>query len=280
MHGPRSTSATRDGARKLLREPLVHFLLGGLAIFALYTWQGEEPDPASRTITLTQEDQARLALSFEQTMARPPTDAELDALVERWVRDEVLYREALRLGLDDGDPVLRRRLAQKMDVIAASAADAEQPTDQELQAWLEAHPARFTPDTALTFDQLYFASEPAAIAASDRLASRGAWTEAGQPVALPQSLEGASRTVVADQFGPQFARALDTLAPGAAWHGPIATSLGWHLVRLRERKTGALPKLADVRRRVEDDWRDATERAREDAAFAVLREAYTVEIER
>ena len=122
MQGPRSSSAKRDGARKVLREPLIHFLVGGLAIFAFYAWLGEEPDPASRTITLTQEDQARLALGFEQTMARPPTDAELDALVERWVRDEVLYREALRLGLDEGDPVLRRRLAVTSSTSANGSA--------------------------------------------------------------------------------------------------------------------------------------------------------------
>lgn len=272
---PRSSSAKR-----FAREPLVHFLLGGLAIFAFFAWRGEPADPASRTIRLTQGDQAQLALGFEQTMARPPTRAELDALTQRWVRDEVLYREALRLGLDADDPVIRRRLAQKMNVIAASAADAEQPTDAELQRWLEAHPDRFARDTALTFDQLYFGSEGTARSALGRLAAGGEWREAGEAVGLPQTSTGASRRAVADQFGEDFARALEAMPTGETWQGPVATPLGWHLVRLRARKPGALPPLAQVRRRVEDDWRAETERKREEAAYRLLRGAYTVDVER
>jgi hypothetical protein len=265
--------------RRLAREPLVHFLLGGLAIFAAVAWRGEPADPASRTIRLTQDDQAQLALSFEQMMSRPPTQAELDALIDRWVHDEVLYREALRLGLDEGDPVIRRRLGQKMDVIAASAADAEQPSDSDLQRWLERHPDRFARDTALSFDQLYFGSEAAALAAKARLQGAADWRELGQAVSLPQSLDAAPRSAVADQFGEDFVRALEGARQGR-WLGPVETPLGWHLVRLRARKPGALPALAEVRQRVEDDWRSETERARKDAGFKLLRDAYTVEIDR
>ena len=266
--------------RRWAGEPLVHFLLGGLLIFVLFAWRGEPADPASRTIRIGQEDKAQLAIGFERTMARPPTDAELDALTQRWIRDEVLYREALRLGLDEDDPVIRRRLAQKMDVIAASAADVEQPTDAVLGEWLRAHPGRFTPDTALSFDQLYFGDAPAARAALAWLGGAADWREAGQAASLPQTLEAAPRTAVASQFGGEFVRALEGMTPKAQWQGPVETPLGYHLVRLRERRRGALPALADIRQRVEDDWRAETERARKNAAYRLLRDAYTVEIER
>jgi peptidyl-prolyl cis-trans isomerase C len=266
--------------RRWAREPLVHFLAGGLLIFALFAWRGEPVDPASRTITIGRDGRAQLALGFERMMARPPTDAELDALTTRWVRDEVLYREALRLGLDEDDPVIRRRLAQKMDVIAASSAEAEQPSDAVLEAWLRAHPDRFDPGTAMTFDQLYFGDADAARAALERLRGGAEWSRQGRPASLPQTLVAAPRSQVASQFGERFAVALEEMQPGAAWRGPVETPLGYHLVRLRERRAGELPPLAKVRRRVEDDWRAETERDRKDAAYRLLRDAYTVEIER
>ena len=122
------------------REPLVHFLVAGVAIFALLAWRGADVDPASRSIAIDREQQARIALVFERTMNRAPTDAELDAQIERYIRDEVLYREALRLGLDRGDAVVRRRMAQKMDIIASSQAEAEQPSDEALQKHYDSNP--------------------------------------------------------------------------------------------------------------------------------------------
>lgn len=266
--------------RRWVREPLVHFVLGGVAIFVLFALRGEPADPASRTIRIGPAEQAQLALGFERMMARPPSDAELDALTSRWIRDEVLYREALRLGLDADDPVIRRRLAQKMDVIAASAVDAERSSDAVLTEWLRAHPDRFTPDAALSFDQLYFVDAAAARAALERLRDGADWRGEGQAVSLPRTLAAAPRTEVASQFGGELVRALENLSPGPAWRGPVETPLGYHLVRLRERKRGALPPLAEIRQRVEDDWRAETERARKDAAYRVLREAYTIEIAR
>lgn len=161
------------------REPLAHFLAAGAALFALFAWMGEDVDPASRTITVTQEDRARLALQWERTFARPPTDGELDALTEQFVREEVLYREALRLGLDRDDAVVRKRMATKMDFLATSAAETAQPDDAVLQKWLEDHPTRFASDARFTFDQLYFAERPAAEAALKRLAAGASGKAAG-----------------------------------------------------------------------------------------------------
>ena len=279
--GVRSSSAKRGGALKtLIREPLVHFLLAGLAIFAVLSWHTPADDPASRQIHLTREDQARLSVNFAEVMGRPPTQAELDALLDRWVREEVLYREALRLGLDEGDAVIRKRLAQKMDLIAASAADAETPDNEALEKWLNTHPDRFAQDMKLTFDQLYFTARSRAVVARTLLAGGANWTKVGDPVSLPAHFEAASRKTVSDEMGGDFARALEGLPPGKNWQGPIESALGWHLVRLTERDPGALPPLSAIRSRVEDDWRAETGRQRQDAAYKTLRDAYTVRIDK
>lgn len=266
--------------RIILRNPLVHFLLAGAAIFAVFSLRDSPDDPSSRTIELTRESQARLAVNFSQIMGRPPTEQELSALIDRWVREEVLYREALRLGLDQGDPVVRKRLAQKMDVIAASAADAETPGDGVLEKWLRDHPDRFAQDMRLTFDQLYFTTRGRAAVARTLIAGGADWTKVGDAVALPAHFEAAARDAVAAEVGADFARALEGLPAGREWHGPIESALGWHLVRLTAKSPGALPGLAEIRGRVEDDWRAETGRARQDRAYKVLRDAYTVRIDR
>ncbi len=277
---PRSSSAKRGSAEKILREPLVHFLLAGAAISAVLSWQGAPDDPASRSIHLTREDQARLAVNFAQVMGRPPTDQELSALTDQWLREEVLYREAVRLGLDQGDAVVRKRLAQKMDVIAASAADAETPDEATLTKWLKTHPDRFAQDMALTFDQLYFTSRGRAVVARTLLGGGADWTKVGDPVLLPARFDSASRAAVNAEMGDDFTRALESQTSGEAWQGPVESALGWHLVRLRAKEPGVLPPLAAIRGRVEDDWRAETGRVRQDAAYRTLRDAYRVRIDR
>ena len=260
------------------REPLVHFIIGGAVIFAVFVWIGEPVDPASRAISVDRAQQAQLSLQFERTMQRPPTDAELDALIESWVRDEVLYREAFRLGLDQDDAVVRRRLSQKMDFIASSQAEAAEPGDAELEQWLTDRPARFTTDSRLSFDQLWFAEKPEAEIALAGLAASDDWQGLGQPISLPASFENTRRTDIAAQLGRDFARQLDGLEADSQWIGPVVSGLGWHLVRLRKSDPGAVPPLAEIRDKVLADWRTSTASTRREEAYRLLRDAYQIEI--
>lgn len=264
--------------RNWARDPLVHFLVAGALLFALFAWRGEEADPDSRTIAVNREVQASLALQFETMMQRPPTDAELDGLIERWLRDEVLYREALRLGLDRDDAVVRRRLAKKMDALASAQAETSVPDDATLREWLAANPERFVSGASTSFDQLYFAEEGAARAAQAQLQSGADWRGLGEPLSVPASQERATIRVVTDRYGRQFAAAVAELEAGDAWHGPVPSGFGWHLVRLRTREEGALPPLSEIRSQVEDDWRGATIATRTEAAYRLLRDAYRVEV--
>lgn len=260
------------------REPLVHFLVAGAALFGLFAWQGEPADPASRTIAISREDRARIALRFERTMQRPPTDAELDEATEQYVHEEVLYREALRLGLDRDDAVVRKRLANKMDFLSESMVETADPSQATLAKWLADHSERFAGEAHYAFDQRFFLERADAEAALPRL--RAGDAVKGEPISLPASVERIERRRVVEEFGTAFVDALDAANADGAWFGPVASGYGWHLVQLHARKAGAVPTLAEVREDVENDWRAETEKARRDAAYRLLRDAYRVTIAR
>lgn len=263
------------------REPLVHFLVAGFVLFVALTWSsGSAVDPASRAITVDRATQAQLALQFERTMGRAPTDAELDSAIARYVRDEVLYREALRLGLDQGDAVVRRRLVTKMDQSASAAAEAAEPDEAVLRAFYDDNRGRYAGDGAVSFDQLYFAGEGAARAALRRAGQSSDWESLGEAISLPQTLDNISQQEVQTRLGVAFAEALTELKPGEQWHGPIRSGFGWHIVRLRGREAGDEPAFEDMRERVANDWRSAEIATRKERAFEVLREAYRVEIDK
>lgn len=261
------------------REPLVHFLAAGALIFGLFSLGGEEVDPESRKIAIDAEQLAQLALQFERTMSRPPTDAELDRQVERFIREEVLYREALRLGLDRGDAVVRRRMAQKMDMLASARVEAARPDEATLRQWYQDNRARFARDARYDFDQLWFEDKAAAGDALARLESGADWRQLGGAISLPRSVSQMARGEVANRFGRQFAERLDALEPGG-WQGPVASGMGWHIVRLSSRELERVPPFEEVTDEVEDDWRISTIAARREEAYQVLREAYDVTVER
>ena len=145
--------------RATLREPLVHFLLAGLGLFLFFAWRGEAVDPESRTITITEEQVGRLAASWAQTWQRPPSQNEIDALIRDYVKEEVYYREGLRLGLDQDDTIIRRRMRSKMEFLANSELENETPTDATLQALLDKNPQAYAADARYSFDQIYLGAQ-------------------------------------------------------------------------------------------------------------------------
>lgn len=275
----------KEGAKVWLKEPLVHFLIGGLLIYALFAWRGEPVDPASRSLEISREDQAQLSLAFEKTMGRPPTDAELDRQVERFVREEVLYREALRLGLDANDGVVRRRMAQKMDLIAAAQAEAAVPSDQTLEDWYDAHPERFTDDAKYSFDQIFKTDRKSAERLVEQLNASDAsddFAAQSDPISLPKSVKNLSRKEVLDRFGEQFLSKVDQISPKLAWKGPIQSGLGFHLVRLTALEISEPAPFDELgtaeKLKVENDWRTSTIADRKSRGYTILRDAYEIEI--
>jgi peptidyl-prolyl cis-trans isomerase C len=267
-------------ARVALREPLVHFLIGGLLVFLFSIWRGDSVDPQSRAITITAPQVWRLVAQWQQTWRRPPTPAEVDGLIRDYVKEEVYAREATRLGLGEDDAVIRRRLRSKMEFLASSEVESAIPDEAALQAWLDQNPVRYAERAKVSFDQIYLGQLPdSAASVKASLAGGANWKTVGISIALPQSLEAQTSSDLKRDFGDEFANAVGQLKAGG-WQGPVASGFGFHLVRIRAVAAGKTATLSDVRQQVENDWRAATRQEREARAYQALLDGYTIRIEK
>ena len=269
---------------RLLREPLVHVLLIGAALFVVFRLTGgSAAEPAGR-IVISGGEVERLATTFSRLWMRPPTAEELRGLIEKSIREEVYSREAVAMGLDRDDSVIRRRLQQKLEFLSEDVAAQKKPTDAELQAYLRRHPEKFRAETALSFRQVYVGGAKAERRAEALLARlRALGTEApiedlGDRLSLPSDVEEAPVRDLARDFGPAFAAKLASL-PVGSWEGPIESGYGRHLVLVRSRKDGAVPPLESVRDAVLREWQ--TERRAEvnESIYKSMRARYTVSVE-
>ena len=258
------------------REPLVHFVALGAIVYVALTWGGSPPDPSSRVIKVGASEREKIAESFGLSMGRSPTDAELDRAVDAYVREEVLYREALRLGLDESDAIVRRRLVSKMDLSASLAAETAQPSDAVLRAYLEEHAERYSGQASgrarISLDQLLFGDESAARRALERGAPRG------NPTSLPTRMNDSTMRDVEARFGSDFAAGVGELEPAEQWQGPIRSGFGWHLVRLRARDLTA-PDFDAMRTVLANDWRSEQIKRRKQRAYETLASAYRIDID-
>lgn len=275
--------------KRILHEPLLHFLLIGAGLFIAYgvlSRPGSGTSPTTIVVTAGQVEQ--LTAGFAKTWRRPPTEPELDGLIGEWVRDEVATREAMALGLDQGDTVIRRRLRQKLEFATDDVASRTEPTDADLNAHLQAHPESFRVEPVYTFSQVHL--DPAARGDDlDRDAARvlaqlqqaDAATDAtalSDSLLLEPTFQSVTSGEIAKQFGEEFAVKLGEL-PLGQWQGPIASGYGLHLVRIDERTAGGVPALADVREAVRREWANAERLNANESYYRELLRRYTVTIE-
>lgn len=270
----------------LLREPLLHFLLIGAALFAWFEWRSGGGGPTSTRIVLSSGQIEHLAASFVRTWQRPASEEELKGLIDEWVREEIAVREAMAAGLDRDDTVIRRRLRQKFEFLLEEFATAAPPTEAELAAWLAEHAEQYRQEPQIAFRQLFLSRERRGAAADAdarallaRLAAGDRGAElAGDSTLLPEEIALATSSEIARQFGEPFAAALARLAPGA-WAGPLESSYGLHLVRVSERGEAAAPELAAIRPAVERDYLADRQRRQLEEVYRRLLEKYTVVVE-
>jgi hypothetical protein len=274
--------------KRLLREPLVHFLLAGIALFLLYDFiRGGESD-APREIVISETRVEALAENFASVWMRPPTPQEIKGLVDDYVAEEIFYREGVAMGLDQDDTVIRRRLRQKMEFIAEDAATAIEPSDEQLRSYLARHAEKFVTPAEVTFEQVYFNTGKrgdSARADAEKLlaelqSGRGPTdpAEAGDPTLLPADMQAASPQAVANAFGSDFAAQIEE-APVGQWSGPLQSGFGLHLVRVDERSAGALPAFEAIRPIVLREWQ-AEQRTESNKRFLdSLRAKYEVRVE-
>jgi len=267
--------------RKLLREPVAHFLLIGVAIFAAYGLVAPRERDDNRIVVSTAAMDA-MARDYETRWHRPPTEQELSGLVESHVREEVLYREGVALGLDRDDPVIKRRVRQKLEVIAEEQQARDAPTDAELAAYLAQHADRFTLQVTVSFEQIPIrgSAPPREIEALRTAARRGEDPATlGPPSLLPARVGARRLDDVARDFGPPFAAATARL-PLNAWSGPLRSSYGLHLVRVTARTEAVLPRLDEVRVAVAREWEEERRTASLAESYRKVRSQFEVVIER
>jgi hypothetical protein len=274
--------------KQLLKEPLLHFLLLGAGIFIAYNLSSNPGSSAPRNIVVTEGRVEHLATGFARTWQRPPTDSELDGLIDDWVRDEIATREATALGLDKDDTVIRRRLRQKLEFVSEDIAAQAEPTDADLDAYLHAHPESFRVERRFTFTQVYLdpikhgdnlvRESEKLLAQLQRADGNADSSTLGDSLLLEHTFQSVPASEIAKQFGDEFATKLGELSLGR-WQGPIESGYGVHLVLVSERTDGRQPALADVREAVRREWNNARRVEANENFYEELSKRYTVTIE-
>ncbi|KAB0265904.1 peptidyl-prolyl cis-trans isomerase [Microvirga brassicacearum] len=272
----------------LLREPLLHFVVLGAALFGLYGLVDKKDVEAPTEIVISASRVTALADQFARTWSRPPTEQELHGLLEDYIRDEVFYREGRAAGLDREDVVIRRRVRQKMEFLAEDMAAAE-PSDEQLAAYLASNPDLFWSDDRLTFHHVFLSAmrrgralEDDAKQVAEILARANAPEDAAtmaDPFLLGEEFRAMSQSDVAGTFGEEFAKRLSAVEPGR-WEGPIPSSFGVHFVFVDERAKGNLPRLETVREAVQREWLNAHRIEAEHRLYRTLRDRYQIVVER
>ena len=274
--------------KRFLQEPLLHFLLLGAAIFVAYGMVSKRSNVELGKIVITQGQVEHLTAGFAKTWQRPPTPDELAGLILDRVREEIYYREAMALGLDRDDSVIRRRLRQKMEFVSDNIAAQVEPGDEDLNAYLQAHPDKFRVEQRFTFQQIFLNPQKhgdklaqAVTQMLGQLIQAGNKADAaklGDATLLEPTFKNVPIGEVAQQFGEEFATELSGVPPGQ-WQGPVKSGYGLHLVFVSERTEGHLPSLADVRGAVRREWDNDRRLEANEAFYQELLKRYTVTVE-
>lgn len=271
-----------------VREPLVQFLVLGALLFAAYAalQRNAAPAPDERRIELSAGDLHQLEIAFAASWRRMPSPDEMVALVQARIREEVLYREALALGLDKGDTIVKRRMAQKMEFVAEDVSAASEPTREELQAWFANNAKRFAVSPRVSFQHLYFSPDRRGARARDDAAAAQkqlagspedapAAAQRGDTFMFQRAFADQSADQVAKHFGPGFAQALFAL-PQGSWQGPIASGYGWHLVFVGASSPGRVPDFEEVEPQVKAAWKEEQRSAAARKAYDEMLAKYVV----
>lgn len=270
-----------DSMRAVMREPLLHFLVVGAGLFLLFDVVSEPETIGDEQIIVTSGHIEHLATLFVKTWQRPPTDAELRGLIDSFILEEVLYREATAIGLDQDDTIIRRRLKQKMEFLVDDFSAAN-PSTEDLQQFLDNDPERFRAEARISFEHVYLAN-PLAGEVETILAALQSGEALDSDIAslsglLPRRFDDASETSVAGQFGESFKNVVFALDLGN-WTGPVASPFGTHLIKVNEIVAARVPVLDEIRNEVQREWLVDRRQAAQEALFESLRNKYTIMIE-
>jgi hypothetical protein len=275
--------------RKLVREPLLHFVLLGAGLFLASSLMNKGNVSDSRKIIVGRDQVAQVVDTFTQANRRPPTEQEKEGLIRDYIRGEVYYREALAMGLDRDDAVIRPRLRTKLQFMVENIAAQVEPTDDQLRTYLADHAGKFRIDERFTFNQVYLDPDlhgehivQDARKLLEKLSQAQGQHDApvlGDQLLMEPRSDNISYADVARDFGGKFAAALQKL-PIGEWRGPIESGFGLHLVFLSKRTEGRVPELDEVREVVRREWANDFRVETDEKFYQSLLNRYTVIVER
>lgn len=273
--------------RKIFKEPLLVFFLLGGAIFVLFQQVSDKSQPDNAEIVVTGKRIELLTKGFEKIWQRPPLDEELEGLIQNYIRQEVFYREALAIGLDKNDDVVRRRLRQKMQFISEDIAALAEPTEPELEEYLAGHQEDYRQPPRYSFHQIYFdlskrgktVQEDAETLLKKLQTTDVDIAELGDSLILEPRFTNTSERDIERAFGFRFAKSLAEMVIGS-WQGPVRSGLGLHLVRIDERLDGRDAELNDVRELVLRDYSALKRKQTNEELYELLRKRYRVTVEK
>jgi hypothetical protein len=275
--------------KRILREPLLHFLLLGTAIFGAYGLMSKRSGDEPGRIVISEGQVAAMAEGFARTWRRPPTREEIEGLIRDRLQEEVYCREAMAMGLDKDDTIIRRRLRQKMEFVSDDTAALAEPTEEDLGAYLKAHADTFRVERQFTFSHVYLNPErhgealardtAQLLAQLQQAGAKADVSELGDSFLLEHKFQSLPASEVVKQFGDKFAAKLGELSPGQ-WQGPVESGYGVHLVWVSECTEGRVPALAEVRDAVRREWANARRLETSEKFYQELLKRYVVIIER
>lgn len=271
---------------RAVREPLLQFLAIALVLFAANHFiHGDTVRPAGDRITISQGRVRQIAESYRLLAGRMPSRAELQALVNDFADEEIAYREAIAMGLDADDTIVRRRMRQKLEFMAEDAEASVEPSDAQLAAWLTEHAADYRMPERISFRQVMASSDTRGVRAKadatallTQLRAGADPTNVGDSSMLPSALPPTTEQGIASLFGEEFAAAIFAHSD-SSWFGPVMSPLGAHVVLILSREPAHDPTLADIRDRLSSDWIEARRRDQRDQFQVRLRQRYDVVVE-
>lgn len=273
--------------KRVLTEPLLHFLLLGAAIFVVSGLLARQEPNTQGEIIVTQAKIEGLGLKFARTWQRPPSEIELQGLITDYIREEAAVREAMALGIDRNDTVIRRLLRQRLEFVTEDVARLTEPSDAELNAYLDAHAEVFRTETHISFSHVFFDPQKRGAALSKdmtqlrrRLNETAGLHDAalhGDATLLEPQFTDLPFSVALQMFGQRFASALVTQTTGE-WSGPIPSPYGEHLVHVSAITPGTLPDLEEIRDVVRREVLNERRERALDAFYTAILERYRVSI--
>lgn len=272
------SSSVRETLVRLVREPLVHFVLIGAVLFYIGGQKAAEGPLERNEIVVTEGDIDQMLLSWQVQGMPPPSAAAIRGMVEAKIREEVLYREAIAMGLDQDDVIVKRRLAQKMDFLAEDLSALQEPTAEELRGWFDARRDDFAQPPRISFRHVYYSFDTHgkdARAAAAREVAVAAGPGNGDRFMFQNAYAERTEAELLAVFGPAFARDVFALQPGH-WTGPLESGYGWHAVFVESKTPSSVPVFEEVEDEVKAAYLDARRAEFREEAYRVMREKYEV----